>query len=91
MNGKNELYRRYQEKHGCSFVAAKNAIDEVFENLSDMIRTLEVGEDLTFSKFGRFKKTVRPERVARNPRTGETVAVPEKEVIKFKLSSTMNG
>lgn len=91
MNGKNELYRRYQAKHNCSFVAAKTAIDEIFEDLSDMIRGLSVDEDLTFSKFGRFKKIVRPERVARNPRTGEVVAVPEKEVIKFKLSSTMNG
>ena len=91
MNGKNELYRRYQEKHNCSFVAAKTAVDEIFEDLSEMIRGLSVDEDLTFSKFGRFKKIVRPERVARNPRTGETVAVPEKEVIKFKLSSTMRG
>ena len=91
MNGKNELYRRYQEKHNCSFVAAKTAVDEFFEDLSEMIRGLSVDEDLTFSKFGRFKKAVRPERVARNPRTGETVTVPEKEVIKFKLSPTMRG
>lgn len=91
MNAKNELYRRYKENHGCSNATAKAVVDEIFEELTDIIQNMTTEEDVTISKFGRFKKVVRPERVARNPRTGEVVTVPEKEVIKFKLSSVMRG
>lgn len=36
--------------------------------------------------FGTFKRTTRAARVARNPRTGEAVEVPEKDAVTFKAA-----
>ena len=34
--------------------------------------------------FGRLKVVARPARVGRNPKTGESIRVPAKDVVKFK-------
>lgn len=44
---------------------------------------LKGGQDVTIRDFGRLYNKVRPARQARNPRTGATVQVPEKTIIKF--------
>jgi len=44
---------------------------------------------VTLSGLGSFNIVTRGPRTARNPKTGESVAVPEKEIVKFKMSSLL--
>jgi integration host factor subunit beta len=39
--------------------------------------------------FGTFELVVRKPRTARNPRTGERIAVPAKSVVKFKAAGAL--
>lgn len=44
---------------------------------------------VALSGLGTFTVVTRSARVARNPQTGESVNVPEKQVVKFKASSKL--
>jgi len=67
--------------------------------IDSMIVALRAGiqdEDrVAIPEFGVFTKVQRKARTARNPRTGETVEVPEKTTVKFKpsqyLKDMLNG
>lgn len=59
---------------------ARTAVDSLLEN----IRTaLQNGEPVTLSGFGTFKPVVRQARTGRNPRTGESIAIPARQTVKF--------
>jgi nucleoid DNA-binding protein len=47
---------------------------------------LRQGRHIEIRGFGTFKVAVRKPRTARNPRTGETVPLPERKVPVFKVS-----
>lgn len=50
---------------------------------------LAAGEHLEIRGFGTFKVKQRKSRMARNPRTGEAVPVPERRVPVFKVSKML--
>jgi integration host factor subunit beta len=52
--------------------------------LEQMSRALSEGERIEIRGFGSFSLHYRPPRMGRNPRTGETVALPGKYVPHFK-------
>ena len=52
--------------------------------LDTMIAALGRGNRMEFRGFGSFQVNYRPERVGRNPRTGQSVMVPAKHVAHFK-------
>ncbi len=58
---------------------------EVVENLVDaIVRAVARGESVTITGFGVFERRRRAARVARNPRTGETVQVKPTSVPAFR-------
>lgn len=59
-------------------------LEKAFEVVGMKLLDLKVGEKLSITNFGTFKKVVRPARTCRNPQTGGTVEVPEHNVIKFR-------
>lgn len=59
------------------------AVDLLLETIA---RALEEKEHIELRGFGNFKVKVARARVARNPKTGEEVNVPEKAVPYFKAS-----
>jgi integration host factor subunit alpha len=63
-----------------------DVIDSVLETVS---QSLLNGEDVVLRNFGRIYVKTKPARLARNPRTGDPVNVPEKQVIKFAPRGTM--
>jgi integration host factor subunit beta len=63
------------------FTDVEMAVKSVLDHLSD---TLERGERVEIRGFGSFSVIFRPARVGRNPKTGETVALPGKSVPHFK-------
>jgi len=58
-------------------------VDLLLETIS---KALSDKEHIEIRGFGSFKVKTRKARIARNPRTGEKVDVPEKQVPYFKAS-----
>ena len=46
------------------------------------------GENIEIRGFGTYKVKKRKARLARNPKSSETIEVPEKKAIKWKMSKT---
>ena len=71
---------------------AATAVDAVVSAIAD---ALEHGETVNIARFGKFATSYRAARQGRNPRSGETVAVPARTVATFKagkaLRDRLNG
>lgn len=61
-------------------------VDMIFEYMKD---NLTKGEKIELRGFGNFKVKERNARIARNPKTGEKVEVPQKKSIHFKMSKAL--
>ena len=57
--------------------------------LSTTKEALTNDERVAIVGFGSFSTTHRKARVGRNPKTGQTVHIPEKTVVKFKQSEDL--
>jgi len=69
----------------------KEALETV-ESLLEIIKaTLESGEDLLVSGFGKFCVKEKNERKGRNPATGEDVILPARRVVTFKYSGKLKA
>ena len=74
----------------------KNQSFEMIETLLEIIkRTLESGEDVLVSGFGKFCVKTKRERRGRNPATGEDMMLEPRRVVTFncsrKLRDRVNG
>lgn len=68
----------------------KKEVGEAMECfLRRVSQTLVEGGHLEIRGFGTFKVKARKARMARNPRTGETVPVPARRVPVFKVSKML--
>ena len=72
-----------------SFELPKKTAAAIVDEFSTLAvdQTKEVGE-FTVPGIGKLVKTMRKERVGRNPATGEQITIPAKTVIKMRLSKT---
>ena len=80
---KSELVRRIAEHlpqltHRDVQISVDLVLDAITESLTE-------GKRAEIRGFGSFNVHYRPAKVARNPKTGEPVSVPEKLVPHFKL------
>jgi len=57
--------------------------------LDIIVESLTKGETVELRNFGVFKVKERKPKIGRNPKTGETVPVPGKKVVKFKAGLVM--
>jgi integration host factor subunit alpha len=68
----------------------KNESIETVESLLEIIKsTLESGEDVLISGFGKFCVKDKNERKGRNPATGETAILPARRIVTFKWSKKL--
>lgn len=68
-------------------MALSNADREVVKAAADIIKeAVASGEKVILRGFGTFQMKTRAARVARNPKTGESINVPEKTVLVFKAA-----
>ena len=54
----------------------------------EITNALSNGENVEIRGFGTYKITRRKARVGRNPKNSESVQIPEKNAIKWKMSKT---
>lgn len=85
---KGELAERLAGRTGMSKAAAKDAVDGVFEVIGE---SLANGEETRILGFGTFGIRNRPARTARNPRTGENMAVAASTVPVFKAGKPLKA
>nr|WP_206524160.1 MULTISPECIES: integration host factor subunit alpha [Lujinxingia] len=74
------------EKVGITKREASDYVDTIFEVMKE---TLEEGEEIKVSGFGKFEVREKGERVGRNPRTGIEIVIPERRVLRFKVSQVL--
>ena len=67
----------------------KKSIETVETLLEIMKRTLESGEDVLISGFGKFKVRQKAERKGRNPATGEDMMLEPRKVVTFQCSGKL--
>ena len=68
----------------------KNQSIEIVESLFELIKkTLESGEDVMISGFGKFCVKEKKERKGRNPATGESLMLKPRKVVTFKSSGKL--
>lgn len=78
---KSDLIDDVAKRADITKAAATAAIDATLEAITD---TLKSGDSVVLTGFGTFAVVDRPEREARNPRTGEPITIAAKKAVKFK-------
>ena len=78
---KAELATRAMEAAGIEGPVAREAVEALFESLA---AALERGDRVVLRRFGVFHAAPRKAGMARNPRTGEPVAMPRGRVVRFR-------
>jgi integration host factor subunit alpha len=70
-------------------IQQKEAV-EIVESLIEILKaTLESGDDILISGFGKFCLKEKAQRKGRNPATGETATLPPRRVVTFKWSQKL--
>ena len=68
----------------------KNHSFEIFESLLEIIKkTLESGDDVMISNFGKFCVRAKKERRGRNPATGKDMMMEPRKVVTFRCSGSL--
>jgi integration host factor subunit alpha len=69
---------------------SRNRSSEIVETLLEIIKsTLESGEDVLVSGFGKFCVKEKRERRGRNPNTGEDMMLEARKVVTFRCSGKL--
>ncbi len=67
----------------------KSKASDVIEDFIELIKNgLEQDEKVMISGFGSFEVKAKPPRRGRNPQTGESIRVPARKALKFKIAGT---
>ncbi len=85
---KSELIDAIAADAGISKGAAKKALESFVSNVSE---TLKGGGRISLVGFGSFSVSGRTAREGRNPRTGDTIAIAAKNVVKFKPGAELDA
>ena len=77
-------------RNHCGLTAAEAAelVDSLFELIKE---TLESGEDILISGFGKFSVREKRERRGRNPQTGEPIMLAPRKVVSFKCATVLGN
>jgi integration host factor subunit beta len=83
---KKEIVKQISDRIGLTQLKTKDIVQQTFDAIVETL--LEVGR-IELRNFGVFEVKQRKARKARNPRTGERVDVPPKNVVTFKPGKEM--
>jgi DNA-binding protein HU-beta len=78
---KSELVQAISTKTKTSKTQIEDWLDATLEIIQ---KTVSKGEDVKLVGFGSFQKTKRRAKTGRNPKTGETLKIPETSIPRFK-------
>ena len=84
---KSELVQQLCNIHPNIFRKDIEKIVEII--ISEMIKALCRNEAVEIRGWGRIKTSLRKARLGRNPKNAETIQIPEKKAIKWKMSKIL--
>ena len=85
---KSELIDSMAGKSGLSKADAAKALDALIESVTE---GLSNGDRIALIGFGSWSVEQRSARTGRNPRTGDEIQIPAKNVIKFKAGAGLSN
>ena len=85
---KPDIVRAVAEQNGFSLKRSTEIVESTIEIVK---KTLESGEDVMISGFGKFCVKDKRERKGWNPATGEAMMIPPRRVVRFKCSGKLRG
>jgi DNA-binding protein HU-beta len=92
MTTKAEFVDKVAAKSGLSKKDAGAAVDAVISSIED---SLQAGDEVSFTGFGKFHVAERGARQGRNPRTGQSIYIAASRVPRFtagaKLKQAVKG
>jgi integration host factor subunit alpha len=83
---KAHIVEALSEQNGYAKKQSVNAVETLLEIIK---RTLESGEDVLISGFGKFCVNQKRERRGRNPATGQDMMLEPRRVVTFKCSGKL--
>jgi nucleoid DNA-binding protein len=83
---KKEIVTRIADQANMKQIEAKKVVQLA---LDIIVESLSKGETVELRNFGIFKVKSRKARLGRNPKTGESVRIPEKKAVAFKAGLVM--
>ncbi len=81
---RNDFANRLRERFGLTTADAFKLVDIVFDEIRE---SLIHGEEVKFAGFGTFKILAKPQRMGRNPKTGESAVISARRVASFRPSN----
>lgn len=85
---KADIIESVYEKVGFSKKESSELVEIVFETIK---RTLERGEQVKISGFGKFEVRYKRPRRGRNPQTNDEIVISERNVLSFKPSQVLKA
>ena len=85
---KSDLIEKVAAASGTSQAEAERVLDGFRDVIAASVRA---GDEVAYPGLGKFSRVSRDARTARNPRTGEPVAVPPSNAPKFTASSKLKA
>ncbi len=83
-----ELVDAIAKKAGLTKADAARSLDATLEAIS---KALVKGDRVPLVGFGTFAVAKRDARTARNPRTGETIKIPARRAVTFKVGTALKN
>ena len=83
---KGDLVENVAENAGLSKQQAESAVSAVLEAIEDALKS---DDKVSLIGFGTFSVNERAARTGRNPKTGESIQIAAKKVIKFKPGKSL--
>lgn len=86
MKSKRDIYKSMAKKLGYSNVRSKEAVEYIFDKISEFLSN---GEKVQLLGFGNFEVRERAERKGRNPQTGKELTIKAKKAPVFKSGTAL--
>ena len=81
-----ELISAVAEKSGMTKADARKAVDAILDVTKDELKN---DGKISLVGFGTFSVNNRPARQGRNPKTGKSIKIAEKKVVRFKPAANI--
>jgi len=81
-----DLAKAINQKLGFSQRSSALSVDEIFSCLK---KSILAGESIKLVQFGTFSVKNKASRMGRNPQTGESLEITERQVVTFKASKIL--
>lgn len=83
---KKDIVLKIAEETSLKQIDVKKVVQKTLDHIVGALRD---GKTVELRNFGIFKVKSRRPRIGRNPKTGETVPIPERKVVSFKAGMVM--